>query len=277
MLAFFPCWCFLGLIGQTSAWLSTSNSEHGTLEGKWNNAIAQKDSVADDIKDRRLSTPMSREEILEMLQNYAVQNQTFTGVTYLGRTIDFKLLLDGTRWIWIAPFLERVTAIASPFSHHALIFPLNGTLASHLEEQLHLVIHLQRPGVQGRLIMSSPAADLPSYSFVGSIPPSWVLKAFSAIEEREFSSTSWNCHHFAVRLFTNLARTCATSGVLQCPPEKLDAAFPWAISPSWCNFGQKFGIMLSAAVPSMVSVFLGHQLLKLLKRNDEKKLGSSEA
>lgn len=226
---------------------------------------------------RRLYEVLDVDKVAMTLQDLEMQGWRFPGMTYIGRTMDLRALLGETSFSSFTPILEGISAMVTPFYHHMLLFPvgLNGTLASPVAEALglnrssqadqvfsHLLIHIQREGVQGRFGSFSPQESPNSYTFVGSVDPSWIKATLGEVGRKPFSMISWNCQHFAVHLFKEIARACRASGMLNCPPEDVNVAFPSVISPAWCLSGQAFGLAGLAVGSAAMMVGMSYKLLK---------------
>jgi hypothetical protein len=225
---------------------------------------------------------MDVQQLLDTLQNMGTKRWKFAGMTYYARVVDFDFFLGDTALSGLVPLLEDIAQLGSPFYHHQLLFPmwLNGTLPDNFGEVLGftgfrdpqmpfgLLIHLLRDGVQGRFVTMPPGQNLLGYAFVGPVYPSWVAAALGAVGQRAFRTPSWNCHHFAVHMFKSVARACTASGMFQCPPEQVSAAFPLTISPPWCLFWQAVGMSLLAILPSAGLLGLAFKLLKRFGEHD---------
>jgi len=236
----------------------------------------------DVVGARRLSpaTRMNVDQLLEMLQAFEMQGLMFPGMIYQGRAIDFDYFLGGTSFRFFVPILDGLAALAAPFFHHLLLFPLslNGTVlgpvgkASEMVQAIqsnglhsYLLVHFQRDGVKGKFVTSDsvlPKEDLHSYTFVGSVDPSWITPTLKAVGNSPFSTLQWNCQHFAVHVFEDLARACAASGSFNCPPEDVRLAFPLTISPAWCLPCQTLGVAGLSIGLVVMMVGLSYKLLK---------------
>lgn len=222
---------------------------------------------------RRLQSVMDMEELIPVLEDLGAQGWNFPGMIYLGRVIDFNYFLDGTPLGFAATTLHRMSEVAVPFSHHLLLFPLgpNGTVASAAAKVLgignsskisHLLIHLQRSGASARFV-SLRIQNHRNYTHVGGIETAWVTPSLARMGKEPFSTVSWNCHHFAVALFEDIAHACKTSGKQQCPPEHVKDVFPRELSPTWCLPCQAFAVTGSAIGLATLLAGFSYKLLKM--------------
>jgi len=101
---------------------------------------------------------------------------------------------------------------------------------------------------------------------VGSVEPSWITATLKAVGKVPFSTLQWNCHHFAVHLFEDIARACAASGSFNCPPENVKVAFPSTISPTRCLPCQALGVTGLAIGLVVMMVVLSHKLFKQMRK-----------
>lgn len=223
---------------------------------------------------RRLSswsTKMDMDELVALLHTLEAGRWTFPGMIYQARGIHFHYLLKESPLSRLAPILELLAVPLFPLYHHQLLFPLrvNGTVPIPVQKNLgwlhleqnpsHLVIHLVRSGIEGRLISSPPKGY--DFQYMGKIKPSWILATLGTLGNPRFSSVSWHCQHFAVRLFQDVARECTADQMTICPPLNANEVFPAEILPALC---------LVCQISGMLGLFLGlatlaYKLLKNLK------------
>jgi len=237
----------------------------------------QKECVSEHQASRRLYSPQDLNWLLVTLQDLETHGFKFPGMIYVGRTIDFHHFLPGKAFSGLVAILTRIADLFSPFFHHVLLFPVaqNGTVADvvvktlgmegsyRAQEQVsHLLVHAQRDGVRARLGTFARPPKTKSYTFVGGVQPSWIKASLTTFGREPFSTSSWNCQHFAVRLFTDIAHACAASGMMICPPVDVATVFPSAISPAWCLPCQALG--MTGMVIGPTALLLGF-LCKLKK------------
>lgn len=276
MASLFQTWCMIfclgtALVSGLDAWSSYDQSSETLCSSACTGDYDHEKHTCDGGMARRLSPAirMNVDQLLDVLQDFEMQGLKFSGMIYQGRRVDFDYFLGGTPVHFFVPVLDKLADMAAPFYHHLLLFPLdlNGTVPGE-EMHSHLLIHFQRDGVKGRFVTRaavSPTEDLHSYTFVGSVEPSWITAALQAVGKLPFSTPQWNCHHFAVHLFEDLARACAASGRFNCPPEHVKGAFPSTISPTWCLPCQAIAVTGLAIGLVVMMVGLSHKLFKRMQ------------
>lgn len=253
---------------------TSSCSYCGATGGDWEWEGTEGQCFAGHTSSRRLQSAMDMEELFPVLEDLGAQGWNFPGMMYLGRAIEFNHFLGGTPFGFAAPTLERMSDVAAPFNHHILLFPLgpNGTVASVVAKVLeignsskinHLLIHLQRRGASAQF-GSFPFQNIRNYTHVGSIETAWVAASLATLGRERFSTVSWNCHHFAVAVFEDIAHACATSGMRQCPPEHVNDVFPRELSPAWCLPCQAFAVTGSAIGLATLLAGFSYKLFKMV-------------
>jgi len=272
-------------LGTTSSPCTTSCELKGGHSWDWDvsECNAYPDKVKEEVHTRRLfpSPVLDVERLTLFLQRLESEHWAFPQMIYQSLKLDLDYHLGGTWSELFIPVIKPILALATPFYHHQILFPLgsNGTLASPVQRALgvphwdgdvlqhtFLLIHLLRDGVEGRFLRSPPPA-VSGFQFEGKVEPSWVFASLDAIGRTSFSSISWNCQHFATHLADDVGRHCITSGEANCPPEDVQALLPFGMSPAR-NF--PFQAMVVVGVPTALVVGLLWKVLKALNRRATK-------
>merc|ERR1719210_1552602 len=120
----------------------------------------------------KMESPMNFEDLQTLLQDLENQQWKFSGLTYMSRAIEMDLHVHGKMLGFLGDALNIGTLIGSPWYHHQLMFPLTSNVTvrnpqgnilgmSALRDRrpplTHLVIHLQRNGVQGKFVGALPS------------------------------------------------------------------------------------------------------------------------